>query len=68
MSKQTLIDLAKDSPLPAVAGLTLWGYSLNNWILVLTAAWAVIRLAQAGWDFYWKIKEKLDARKSETPR
>lgn len=68
ITKETLIELVKDSPVPAVAGLTLFGVSLNSWILILTAGWAVIRLASAAWDLYWKIKEKADARKREAAR
>lgn len=61
--KENLTELAKDSPLPAVAGLTLWGWSLNDTILVLTLGWAVIRIASAMWDFYWKVQDRKNGSK-----
>lgn len=62
MDKETLIELAKDSPIPAVGGLTLLGVSLPTWIMVLTFAWAVIRLADAAVSFYWKWKDRKNGR------
>lgn len=61
--REHITELAKDSPLPAVAGLTLWGMSLNDWVLVLTLGWAVISIASAAWDFYWKIQERKNGSK-----
>ncbi len=64
MSKQTLIEMVKDSPLPAVAGLTLFGVSLNDWVLVLTAAWALWRLADGVMSTYWKWKDRRDGKRN----
>lgn len=58
MNKDTVIELLKDSPLPAVAGLTLLGVSLQSWILILTAVWAAIRVAHAAFNFYWEWKDR----------
>jgi len=56
MSRDTLIELAKDAPLPTAVGLTLAGVPVETWILWLTVAWAVFRLASAGIDLYQKLK------------
>ncbi|SIR39685.1 Phage holin T7 family, holin superfamily II [Aeromonas sp. RU39B] len=48
--------VAKSGPPVVVSGMTLAGYSLNDWVLVATLCWIVI---QAGW-FVWSniIKPK----------
>ncbi len=63
MSKQTLVESIKDSPLVASGTLILFGVSLDKWVLVLTAAWAAWRLVTAVIEFYWKW---LDRRKGNT--
>lgn len=47
---------AKSGPPVVVSGMSLAGYSLNDWVLVATLCWIVI---QAGW-FVWSniIKPK----------
>ena len=65
MSDKTLIELAKDSPLVTAAGLTLYGVTLSDWILIMTAVYAAFRLALGGIELYDKIKEKLNARKQQ---
>lgn len=62
MSKQALVEMVKDSPLPAVATLTLAGVSLDKWILVLTAAWAVWRLVDGILSTYWKWKDRKERK------
>ena len=63
MDKKTLIEMAKDSPLVTAAGLTLYGVSLSDWVLIMTAIYAAFRLVLGGIELYDKIKEKLNARK-----
>lgn len=63
ISKDTLIELAKDSPLPTAASLTLIGVPVETWILWLTAGWAVFRIASAALDLYWKVKDRYDKKK-----
>lgn len=65
-TKQNLIDAAKDAPIPSAAAIVLAGVSLQDWVLILTLVWAVIRAADAALSFYhkWKTrKEERDARK-----
>lgn len=66
MSKDTLIELVKDSPIPAVAGLSLFGVSVPDIILVLTLVWAAIRVVHNGMEFYDYLKEKY-GRKPQSP-
>lgn len=63
ISKDTLIELAKDSPLPTAAGLTLIGVPVETWILWLTVGWAVFRIASAALDLYWKVKDRYEQKK-----
>lgn len=63
MSEKTLVELVKDSPLAAVAGMTFFGVSLNDWVLILAALYGVVRLVSAGMDLWTKIKEKWNGRK-----
>jgi hypothetical protein len=64
ISKTTLIELAKDSPLPTAASLTLIGVPVETWILWLTAGWAVFRIASAALDLYWKVKDRYEQKKA----
>lgn len=67
MNKETLIELAKDSPLPAVASLSLFGVSVPDIILVLTLVWAAIRVMHNGMEFFDYLKERY-GRKSKDSR
>lgn len=58
MSKQTLIDAVKDSPIPGVASLVLLGVPLEHWVLILTALWALWRVGDAVLTTYWKFKDR----------
>lgn len=57
ISRETLIELVKDAPVPITAGLTLFGVSINGIILTLTVLWALFRAVSAGIDLYQKVKE-----------
>lgn len=58
MSKQTLIELAKDTPLPTVAGLQFFGVPVSDGIVILTLAWAAWRLVDGVLNTYWKWKDR----------
>lgn len=58
MSRDTLIEMAKDAPTVAVGGMALFGVDLNTAVLILTAAWAAWRLVTAVVEFYWKWKDR----------
>lgn len=58
--KQTLVDVAKDSPIPVITGVVLFGYSLDQWVLVFTLLWAVVRAFQVSLETYWKWKDRRD--------
>lgn len=62
--RDTLIELAKDSPIPVTGGLMLFGVNMPTVIVVATVIWAVVRAASAGWDLYWKVREKLEERRN----
>lgn len=63
MSDKTLMELLKDSPLAAVAGMTFMGVSLNDWVLIMAALYGAVRLVSALIDLWSKIKEKWNGRK-----
>ena len=62
MSKDTLIELAKDAPTVSLAGLTLLGVSLQDWVVILGLAYGSWRLAIAIIEFYWKLKDRREAK------
>lgn len=61
--RDTLIELAKDSPIPVTGGLMVLGVPMPTVIVVATVVWAVVRAASAGWDLYWKVRDKLEERR-----
>lgn len=64
-TKQTLIDLAKDTPLPAVAGLQFLGFAVADWILVLTLLWAAWRLVDGALRTLWAWQDRRAKRAQE---
>lgn len=43
--KEHLTDIALGSPVGTVAGLTIYGIALNDWVYLLTAIYTVILIA-----------------------
>lgn len=57
-TKQTLIELAKDAPLPTVAGAKLLGFAVSDLILWLTLGWAIWRIVDGVLSTYWKWRDR----------
>lgn len=68
MSKDTLIEMAKDAPLVSLAGLTLFGVDLQFWVVILAVAYGAWRLVTAVIEFYWKWKDRRDGRYRQETR
>lgn len=67
MTQQTFTEWLKDAPIAIGGSLTLFGFDLNNWVLIFTLAWAAWRLFTAVMDFYWKWKDRKDGSKRQDP-
>lgn len=63
--KQTLVEAAKDAPIPAVP-LTfhVLGLPLDSWVVVLTALWAAWRVFDGALTTYWKWKDRREAERN----
>lgn len=44
------IEAVKDSPPVAVVGITLYGVTLSDWVLILTAIYTLMRIAAFAYD------------------
>lgn len=61
-NRQTLIDLAKDAPVVGLAGATLFGITLQDWVFMLGALWAIWRIVDGVFDTYWKWKDRRNGK------
>lgn len=61
-NRQTLIDLAKDAPVVGLAGATLFGITLQDWVFMLGALWAIWRIVDGVLDTYWKWKDRRNGK------
>lgn len=62
MSKDTLIEMAKDVPTVSLAGLTLLGVNLQDWVVILGLAYGGWRLGVAVVEFVWKLQDRKAAK------
>jgi hypothetical protein len=64
VSKQTiqehLANAVKDAPPFAVGGLTLFGVTLSDWVLILTAIYTIIRIVAE--IRQWRARKQDDSR------
>lgn len=49
---------AQVAPPAAVTGLSVFGVSLSDWVLIATLAYTALISARAAWKWYIEIKER----------
>ena len=62
--KQYIVDAAKDAPIAGIAGASLFGMTLESWVWVLGALYAVGRLLWFGVECYWKWKDRRSGKQA----
>jgi len=54
---QVATEAVKATPAITVSGLTLFGVSLNEWVLILTAIYTVLQLFFLVRDKWWRVRK-----------
>lgn len=65
-NKQTLTELAKDAPIPTLAGATFLGFAVNDLVLYLTLAWAGWRIVDGVLKTYWAWVDRRELKRKES--
>lgn len=55
-----MIEAIKAAPVASVGGLTLWGYHLNDVVLVMTAFYTLFLIIDKLPTMYCRIKQMVD--------
>jgi hypothetical protein len=58
MSKQDILHNAVGAPPVAVAGMTLYGYGISDWVQVLAGVWLLLQIV-------WWVVQKMRPNKNE---
>lgn len=56
----TLVDVAKDAPLVVVTGFSLFGFTLQEWVYLLTIVYTVMRIVEFVYRLIVKWLRKKD--------
>lgn len=64
MTKDVIAEVAQMGPPATIVGLTLWGVTLQDWVLIFSL---ILILLQIGWFIYDKIFRRLGASKPVAP-
>lgn len=62
MSREDLLELAKDTPAFGAAGWYFLGLPADRWALILALVLGVARAASAVWDLWDRIQKKRKER------
>lgn len=60
---QAVLDVIKDAPIAAGAGVYLLGIPVNHIFLTLTMIWAAARAIEVCLTIYWKWKDRREQGK-----